>query len=387
MLRKFFIALLPAVILLGMVGCSDTSTEPDRSENTISFEDEFGGYDNSSEPVAFGDAALLAAASEEQDYDDPMLANTEVDSMFVDPEAGLYRIWAVWGQLEYDSSFTTPTDWSGSLSITRGAEVVRRLIRFEEGQDYLLKRTDRKLVEWVSITTVHNDGIVIDLVIPPVRPTFDTSYVWIVDSLGDSNQVAVVDTIVPAVEPVTVSFKTGPFSRDFSLNEIASLDTVVTLDDSNSVMFHGMRFDCYPCPRGFMAGHWGLDENGIGRFRGLWFSRFGTIRGYVHGHYGVNDAGKRVFFGKWISESGKFEGLLKGTWQPHPSTNADETAMKRAGGKFWGNIYDATRQEIGKLKGRYRPADEENKGLFHARWKLNCPEAVGDGLERSEDGF
>ncbi len=387
MLKKTLIVLLPTMLLFWVIGCSDNSVENELATNGINLEDEFGGYSATSEQIGFGDTELLAAAAEEEEYVDPIMSPVVVDSMLADPEAGFYRFCAVWGMLEYDSTVVNVTDWTGSLTITRGAEVVRRLIRFEPEQDYLIERTDRQLVEWVSKTTVHNDGIVIDLIIPPVPPTFDTTITYVVDSLGDSSQIVVIDTVMPVIEPVTVSFVTGPYSQDFSLGEIATLDTIVTLNDGNSVALHGIRLDRYPCPRGLLAGHWGVDENGDGVFRGIWYSRFGKIRGFLHGHYGINDAGHRVFFGKWISESGKFEGFLKGTWRSHPFTNMSENAVAMPGGFFEGSIYDASRREIGKLRGKYKAAQGHPEGFFQGRWKLNCPQVSSDGNSRSEDGF
>ncbi|MDF1543725.1 MAG: hypothetical protein P1R58_01340 [bacterium] len=386
MLKKSLIVLLPTLLLFLAIGCSDNSVETVLTTTGTNLEDEFGGYNATAEQIGFGDSELLAAAAEEEVYDDPIMTASVVDSILADPDAGFYRFCAVWGMLEFDSTVTNVTDWTGSLTITRGAEVVRRLIRFEPGQDYLVERTDRQLVEWVSKTTVHNDGIVVDLIIPPVRPVFDTTITIVVDSLGDTTEVAVVDTVMPIMEPVSVSFTTGPYSQQFSLTDIAALDTIVTLADGNAVALHGLRMDGYPCPRGLVSGRWGVDENGQGVFRGVWHSRAGTIRGFLQGHYGTNDAGKRVFFGKWISETGKFEGFLKGNWRPHAVNNMSEHAM-RPGGFFEGGVYDASRAEIGRLRGQYRAAPQGPGGFFQGRWKLSCPQISLDGNERSESGF
>ena len=87
-------------------------------------------------------------------------------------------------------------------------------------------RTDRTLIEWVSQTTVHNDGLAVDIFVPRPAPTLDTTEVPLVDTLGDSTWTIVVDTSYPEPEPVTVEFATGPYSRTFELAELQSLDTI-----------------------------------------------------------------------------------------------------------------------------------------------------------------
>ncbi|RME23838.1 MAG: hypothetical protein D6800_09350, partial [Candidatus Zixiibacteriota bacterium] len=161
-------------LLLLAVGCSNQAVDPSASDG-LNLTDEFGGYTTVAEKPAFGDTQLADEENDEQEINDPILGSPAVDSVIADPEAGAFHLRAVWGRLELDTTVTQQTDWSGSLTISRGAEVVRRLIRFENGQDYLLPRTSRDLIEWVSVTTVHNDGIAVDLYVPPPRPILDTT--------------------------------------------------------------------------------------------------------------------------------------------------------------------------------------------------------------------
>lgn len=354
------------LLLMGMlilvVGCSKKSVEPELTAGELNLVDEFGGYTAAAEKVAFGDDDLLGEEGSIDDYDDPILSSGATDTIVADPKVGIYHFRAVWGRLRFDSTVTTVTDWTGSLTVTRGVEVVRRLIRFEEGQDQIVERTNRKLIEWVSMTTVHNDGIVVDLFIPPVE--------------NDSVKA----------EPVTLTFETGPYSRTFELAELMKLDTIVDLDDGNSIAFHAVRLDRFPCPRGFLAGRWGVDEEGRGRFRGFWMSANGRIDGYLRGHYGVNDEGRNLLFGKWISRSGRFEGFLKGTFGSHPDANASDVAFDHAGGWFAAKIFAANRSEIGILRGAYRSADEVNDGFFQGRWKIRCNNDGRDPSD-SEEGF
>lgn len=379
MIKKLLLPLIALSFVFWSYGCSDNTTEPDDLGN-LNLSEEFGGYTAVSETPAFDDPILIEEGIKDTEYDDPMMSTSGVSSLISDPDAGYYHLRMVWGMLRYDSTVTTETDWTGSLTINRGAEIIRRLIHWELNQDFILPRTDRKLIEWISITTVHNDGLAVDIIIPPVCPIFDTTFVTD-PSTGDTLDI-VVDTTIPEMEPVEVVFETGPYSRTFTLAEIAALDTIVMLDDSNAVAFHGLKIDRRPCPRGFLSGRWGYNDEGEGVFRGVWRGRFGEIAGYFRGIFGVNDIGRRVFVSKWINRNGQFEGFIKGTYNPMPDNNADDMAFERAGGWFRGNIYNAERTAIGVLKGRYKPANDGEGGFLQGRWKINCPE-----FERRRNSF
>lgn len=336
--------------------------------------DQFGGYTATNESPAFGDTTLAAASSGEEDYSDPIAASPAVDSLMTNPDAGFFHLRIVWGRLEYDSTVTTVTDWSGSLSVTRGVELLRRVIRFERGQDYIQPRTDRQSIEWVSKTTVHNDGIGVDIIVPPARPQYDTTVTYDTTSTGDTVMTIVVDTIPPT--PVQVSFQTGPYSRTFTLDELHALDTIVYLDDSNAVAFNSYATERIPCPHGFLTGLWGTNDSGEQVFRGMWMSRAGIITGYLKGTYDSNDSTGNTFVGKWIDNSGLFQGFIKGTWGQRPDFHASANAFKHAGGWFKGYIYDANNSQIGVLNGKFREAfrTDIQKGYLQGHWKLFCPD-------------
>ncbi len=429
MIRKMFLPLILLTLVWAVVGCSSNPSEPTNS-TAGDLNADFGGYTATPEQPGFGDADLLAEAAGEVSYNDPMQVSPAVDSLMEDPTSGFFVFRVTWGQLDYDSTMTTPTSWDGSLTISRGAELVRRVIRFEDGQDYVKPRTDRKLIEWVSTTTVHYDGLLVDMYFPRPMPMLDTTLTpavdtltdttWTtvvdttmtpeVDTLGDTTWVTVVDTTmtpnvdtypdttwIPVVDttypdPVTVTFETGPYSRTFSLGELVALDTVVYLDDSNAVAFHAMKLDRVVCGRGFLSGHWGRDENGDGVFRGMWMSKRGLIDGWLQGSWGQDENGKNVFYGKWIDQSGAFEGLLAGTWAFMPNRHASDQARRHAGGWFSGKVFDDARSEIGLLRGRFKGPDHPVKaGYFQGLWRLNCGDATTDTWtdphDRNHDGW
>lgn len=375
--------LLTLALLVAVVGCSQNPSDTATVTNDQLAID-FGGYDATAEAPAFGDAELLAMSAGEGEYNDPLLGTPSSDSVIADPDAGLFHFRAVWGQLEYDSTFTTPTDWAGSITISRGAAIVRRLIRFEPATDSLLPRTDRTLIEYASTTTVHNDGISVDFYVPPPGdPVFDSSWAMDTDSLGNViDSTLEVDTVY--AEPATLTFVAGSYSRTFTLDELAMLDEIVELDDGNAIAFQAQRIYRFACPRGFIRGKWGFDEEDQGRFRGEWMSDYGVLAGWVQGTFDRTDEGK-VFYGKWITKNGLFEGLLRGRWGFHPNNNASDRAFEVAGGWFKGDIYSAEEEKIGQLKGKWKSADHPVKDhYFQARWKLDCSQYVNDGMDDDE---
>ncbi len=381
MLKRMFLPFLAMALMVWAVGCSSNPSEPDAAD-TPNFTDEFGGYTTAAEAPGFGDSELIAAEAEEEEIDDPLEASPEVSQLADDSKAAAFHFRAIWGQIPCDSTVTEVTDWSGSLSVSDGALLVRRLIRFEAGEDSLLPRTDRALVEWSSYTTIHNDGIAFDILVPARLTTYDTS--WVQDG---EDSVVVIDTVAP--EPFSLTFETGPYTRVFDLADLAALDTVVTLEDSSRVAFQGFQMFRDGCPRGVMNGRWGFDEDGNGEFVGLWTNRYGRLIGYLRGHFGENDEGERVFYGKCIDQLGNFEGLIKGDWAPNPNEHANGNAFKHGGGKFRGKIYNAQRTAVGVVKGHYQAAQELHQGWFGGRWKLYCADepATNNGIGTLGDGF
>ncbi len=385
MIRKLLVSVFALTAMLRLAGCSNNPSEPSTLQE-LNLEDEFGGYTALAESAGFGDTDLLEEAGKDEEFSDPMLLSPLVDSVVSDPHSGYYHLRVVWGKLRYDSTITRSTDWTGSLSVTRGVEIVRRVIHFEPGQDYILPRTEPSLIEWVSQTTVHHDGVAVDIFVPRPRPVYDTTRITVVDSLGDTTYEITVDTVLPPLEPVTVAFDTEPYRCEFALADLRALDTVVYLSDSNAVAFHALELHRYSCPRGFLAGHWGFDEDGNGRFRGVWMTHHGRITGYLRGHFGPNQAGANVFFGKWVSSDGSFNGFLKGIYGLTAGLGAVDADRRGAPGWFAGQIFNANRVAIGVLKGQYRSAPRYQRGFFQGRWKLFCRR---HNLEPSdaEEGF
>jgi hypothetical protein len=379
MLKKSLFPVMALLLLVWAVGCSDNPV--DTVGDTAGTTSDFGGYTTEPEQPGFGDNDLIAAEADEVEVDDEILMSPGVQEIVGDVNSGMFRFRAVWGQIPGDSTINEVTDWTGSLTISRGALVVRRLIRFELNQDYYLPRTDRRLVEWISFTTVHNDGMAFDIYVPAEEPVVDTSF-----TVGDNNDTTWIYEVQP-VEPVAVTFTTPQYTRTFSLAEIAALDELVELDDGTELSFQGVQYFRQACPRGILAGTWGWDDEGAQVFKGLWFSPLGHVVGYLNGTYGVDENQQNVFYGKWIDRSGAFEGLLAGTWGYRPHTSANDIAHRRAAGWFAGMIYDAGEVEIGALAGNFGTSPTLIGGWFGGRWKLACASDSTDGNGVLEDGI
>jgi hypothetical protein len=388
MLKKSALVLFTAALMVWAIGCSDSPSAPQTDADLPNLEADFGGYTATDETPGFGDPDLVAMEGDEKEVKDGIMDSPEIQGWFNDPKVLAFHFRAVWGQLTHDSTVTTPTSWDGSLTISRGGVITRRLIHWELNQDFLLPRTSREVVEWQSTTTVHNDGLAFDLLIPWIT-TYDTTIV--VDTIDDTtyDTTITVDTVLP--EPFTLTFETGPYTRTFDMEELAALDTVVYVDDvdSNAVAFQGFQMFRNVCPRGVMAGRWGYDDEGNGVFQGIWYSRFGYVDGFVEGMFGKNEENKRVFYGKWIDRDGNFEGLLAGTYGHFSGVHAGDNAGLRAAGWLRGKIFDADENEIGALAGRFKPDTGFPSGWFQARWKLHCFQipAIDERMGPLDDGI
>lgn len=327
-----------ALILGGCTSSTDTSTT-----DTIGLED-FGPYqavDESSADFGDPDIAEVLAENTEQEFDDPIAYLPVIDSIESRERPAVFCFRMVWGNLAGDSGVTDLTDWSGSLTLSRGAIVVTHVIRFEPGQDYLLPRYNEagyyvpEELRWVSQTSSHFDGLATRLYIPP--------------SITD--------------EVVTVTYESEQYSTSFTIYELADLDTLIDIGAGNAISFQAS-----PCEprvnipdRGHMIGRWGRDDDGQGIFYGRWMTLRGRIIGSVNGRWGVDSTGHRVFVGKYVDRQGRFEGFVKGTWHARG-------LGPNATGQFRGRIFNADREPIGVLKGHFKQGTTRKGGYFAGKW-------------------
>ncbi len=331
---QFLAAVLVIPFAILVVGCSDNSPTLSDNSGDLNLTAEYGGYTATDEPPAFGDDALAEMMREDQVADDPAVSSRDAEILDSMPGTKAYVLGIRWGMLMQDSSITQMTDWSGSLGITHGVIHVLRTIRFEEGQDRLVRpRPNRQTLEWVSQTMGSFDGILVSIIVPPAPPDSDWS----------NNQV---------------SFLTTPYSRVFSLAELSELDEIDDVDElGNQVAFNATDLKLDTCGRGQMEGRWLLNpSHRNGNFYGKWMSDDGLLMGHLRGHFGARPDGNKVFFGKYIGAQGAFRGLIRGAWGFSPN---DSTS-----GWFEGIWAGREGRPLGTLRGRWGSVPENDSTMI-----------------------
>lgn len=378
-----------ALLTLGlMAGCSsdesDLTTAPLAAADDYSnldFSQTYGGLTATDEDEAFGDEALkLLMLAEEQDMvddplaTDPVVLEMEERSRHMDryeegelPKFTYMRL--RWGMLRGpdDTLRVEPpcdvTDWTGELHTDRGLVVVRRLIRFERPRDHVIfPRLNHRTVAFVSHTTCHFDGLVIQIIERPEDNDQDNP------------------------EPNILHINTPGFSGDFEVSSLAEMDEVFDVDDrGNRFQMTGFSMrDIETCPKGFLSGRYRhvrrdrpdttvSDRPGeiYGTYVGVWTTLTGRVHGFLRGGYGLTEDGHRVFIGKYINRRGHFMGLIRGGWNP-----ADEE-HDLAG--FLGKWVSRDGNVEGVLGGEAHPVEDYPGGFFVGRWTTLCDDEV-EGL-------
>ncbi len=371
-LSPLFVLLLIAIAagcqLTGSDAVSPVSDTTADAESAIDLDSPTGGYTEGDELVAFGEPEQYEAMGQEPLYGDPMQNENSVQAMERHRNVKRYRLRAVWGRLAntvVDSTITDccPLDWTGGMHIDGGAIVIERLIAFDP-RDYIT-RIDRSTIEWVSHTCPHVDGIMVRIIVPPSA----------LDSLG--NELA----------PATLTFKTGPFSRTFTIDELEALELFQPVDRCGNGIMIASHVVTPECPHGYLLGDFRKTEpdtivntytgeqRGIvlGRFHGIWINEAGWMAGYLRGHFGINSAGERIFFGKYIGLRGEFKGILRGHYGYSPSVTS--VAELISSGWFEGEWYGRNTAPAGRLKGEW-VTGEDGRGFFKGIWGMNCSNSL-----------
>lgn len=365
--------LLGLCILLAMAlaGCSqnDTpaSTEPTATDDytAMDFDADYGGLTRSDEEPAFGDDYLVQDLAQESSevFDDELTADPEVARLVAladeggdihDPTLPRFTfLRLLWGNLDAElgegerPEDGDAVDWSGQLHVDRGVVLVRRVVLFERPTDSIVRpRVDRQTVSWFSHTGGHFDGLVVQIIEPPL------------DADGDGVIDEGMDT------PNLLTLETMAYSQTYDMADLADLDEIVDVDPApNAIHLTGFTLsDVAAGPRGFLSGRWRTDpeaDDGSGLFRGRWMNLMGSIRGHLMGRFGVNEDGEQVFYGKYINRNGQFSGLIAGMW-----ADGEEPGH----GQFQGHWTSDGQSIEGHLGGRYLDLPERNGGFFQGRW-------------------
>jgi len=332
-----------AIGLAGCLGDSNPSSPGNTGDTGGEFENldlssETGGYTQDAESPHFGDPILLKIEGEEEDALDMGLLD-EV-SLEASPSFDVHFLRIVWGMLEGDSSNTVETDWSGSITLLRGAVKVQRLIRFEQPGDFIERPRDNRLeIDFTSTTSVDHDGLLLRIYTPK----------------DDADPI-----------PNTITFTTGPLTKSYEIAALDSLAEVIDVDAlGNQVSFISRVRPDRPCGNGYMTGFWRMNgESSRGGFGGVWVEADGRPVGFMRGHFGERPDGTRVLFGKYISKSGDFRGILRGTY----------TLDGLGGGTFEGEWIGRGGRLDGKFSGMFQIGDamDVKAGSFEGAWSANC---------------
>jgi hypothetical protein len=373
-MRKGLLATLAVALLVFGWGCQNTSIDPasTSSEQQIDLDSPTGGLTATDEAPAFGESDKFAIFSDESAADDPLERDAGYrDDILTARGARIYDFRAIWGRLAFLPDTTAPVscpiDWSGTLHLDGGVIIMEKVIAFERNDS--IWRVDRSTIEWISHTGPRFDGIQVKLVVPARS----------VDSLDCAN-----------CAPQLV-LKAGPYSRTFTLDELAALSVITPIDRCGNEISITSVLAPPACPHGQLAGVWEntavdstasaetIGEGGsvLGIFRGVWVGRHGLIGGYLKGVYGLNSAGEAVFFGKYIDLQGHFMGILRGTYgsRPVPTVASNADSGNRRRGWFAGEWIDGNVNVQGKLKGHWI-AVAKGVGFFHGIWGMRCSEGT-----------
>ena len=335
---------VPVALLAGcdqLTDSRDTTGGNPNWEESTDLTSTYGGYQFTDERDAFGDPAVQAVAALE------IGELAEPDSMPID---STFAVRIAWGQLEGNPDAMTVIDWSGSIAVNQGGLGVARVIAFERPRDYLLPRTSRQSVEFVSHTQPHYDGLILVVRAGP-------------GTTGEG----------------TLTFATGPLTQTWSFAELRHANLVIPVDDlGNAVSVTGLERRPDTCPNGFTRGAWLQHTDGSGVFRGVWTGRAGTTIGFIRGHLGVNEAGDHVWFAKIVGPYGRLIGLARGSYAP-------SSDPMLPGGTFSGHFVVRPGDRGGDIGGRYvlRGMNERGQGgYFEGRWNADCAAVGGDDPAR-----
>ncbi len=285
----------------------------DKDEGGLTMTDELPQFGN---PDAFVDAGL---AEPEVVHDDELAAATEVAQMKAKPNMVAFRAKLLWGQIPANRDNEKARNWSGTISLNRGAIIVRRRIRFEPRTDRVLPRVDPRVdprvVKFLSKTRPHHEGLRVELIDP--TPEADQPLVLTYRAEGGLVLKAKVSSLLDGPKTLTV---------DDAGNRMIAKAKARPLDS---------------CAHGSLHGRWHRLAEGRGRFIGLVLNANEDPIGHMRGVYGRRTDGKRVFFGKYINLKGKFKGIFKGhygagkfkgRWK---HKNGDKGVL---GGAYWESV-------------------------------------------------
>ncbi len=312
--------------------CTQAGGEEEEADEIASaIEEDNGGLDmNDTEPM-FGEPEMFADAALEADtaVSDPMASEPETAAELASPDAALFNVLVLWGQMPPDWNNRNGHEWDGTISINRGAMIVRRTVGFEDETNALAPRTDRQSVNFISMTLPMVDGLVLTIADPEPAST---------------------DPLV-----VTYTARSGAVFSATMADLVSGVQSMPVDDSGNRIAAAALPRPLDPCAHGTLRGRWHRVRDGRGRLIGVVSNAEGDPIGHVLGVYGRRTTGEQVFFGKYIDRDGAFRGLFGGGYRD---------------GHFQGRWIVRHDPDHGVLAGEYRETIDgpETGGLFVGRW-------------------
>jgi hypothetical protein len=331
-----------------MLGCMSEEKGEDSDQifgyGEFSLEKANGGFDQNSQVDIFEvvDPEIYNEDSTVYQEDESIVESIKKESS--DQHVKVYILRIIWGQLSGNPGVREVIRWDGTIFSEDAVIRIERLIRFERF-DHVLPRYDARIVEYISRTRPHNDGLLLRIVVP--KAAFLSGY-----------------------QP-TLTFASDLLVKTFALKEFEDgFAKIIKVDGfGNKVSFVG--FAIKPCPEGFLGGYWKRINRRGGIFGGKWIDEIGIRKGELGGIWGRDRTGERVFYGIYL-EFGEFGGILRGTYTP------DEAV---AGGTFEGEWVDKDLKPQGILYGHYGLLPYTHvvhKGYFHGVWEKDCRDCERD---------
>jgi hypothetical protein len=335
------------LLALPLAACAqDGFNDPDQIGESVNAVN--GGLDMEDEAPLFGEADLFDSAQlvDEVTVTDELSGDPELVAMNLNSDARRVHAAIRWGQIPFNPDADTPVNWSGTLSVNRGALIVRRAVAFENGTgDGVEPRTDIRSVSFRSRTLPASDGLRITIIDPnPLNP-----------------------------EPLRLDYSDADGSvYAVDLADLAGTPQSFDVDDrGNRIVAVAIPERDGDCRSGFMRGRWHQVVSNGGRLLGRLRNAQGEPLGHMRGVYGQRANGNKVFFGKYIGSNGAFRGLFAGRYRD---------------GHFRGR-WISRDGDIGALGGRYRETipGPEVGGHFLGRWAAtSCGIDVGTGMDMAD---
>ena len=360
-----------------ITGCGEDSPAGTESQNEaaelaydLSLED--GGIDAGDEAPGFGDPYFESYLAEAEPALDPLESDARFRGLEDDPRADVFFVQITWGNLsgspeETGSIADVVYDWTGYAEVSDGVMIPRRVIRFERGDSLVRTDRDRQKVAWISHTSPHWDGVLLQVVVPAADD----------NTLAEARGRTAGDGLTP---DDTFAFVTPLFEMTFPLAEMAAIEETFDLGDGLGVTFSGFTRDDLgdACPKGPMAGAWVKvpdDERNGGFFRAQWTNAIGGLFGHVRGRWGTTEEGEQVFVGKIIARNGHYLGHVRGTWE----RNADDSSRGTMAGQWVVYGRNEEPRAHGGVRGEWATADDGEHGRLRGMWGADCSGVDDEG--------